>query len=311
MAFGVGCVLARTCVTWAMVRASTHPTLVKVMHFTSTIMNGETQVFKPKADLEDKLNYCRHIFIERDGSISEAVRLNVLDDRHREDIIGFHFSQQYAKMHYRDQHEQPQFYVVGRDCPWDFKYFLHDKSEFFLEICRVADSALLKAIKAENDVAPFLRKQLLKGYEILKFEKHFPGTFPARIVEKIVTKTYKQKEFQVQRDIVENGPRLFLRPPMIPTVNLVDEIMNAISKKVKKNHQGKEITTLLLDNLTTHANPKDFFDAVKALEDYLEKVPFPSIWLYTGYYSDDDGYNCEYSLVPIKLSDREISALIL
>ena len=95
----------------------------------------------------------------------------------------------------------------------------------------------------------------------------------------------------------------------MPKLNLVNEIQTAISKKVAKRHKGKESTIILLDNLTTHADPKHFFDAVKDLQDYLDEVPFPSIWLYTGYYSDDNGYNCEYSLVPIKLSEREVKTL--
>ena len=208
------------------------------------------------------------MLVERDGTVAEVVRLNVLDDRKREEIIGFHFSQQYAKLHYGDSDEQPQFYVVGRDRPWDFEYVLHDGTHFFVEICRVADKELLKAIKAENDVMALLTKNELRGYEVLKVERLFPGTLPNEIVRLfpgtlpneivrlVQTKADKQKIFEIGQQ--DNSPKLFLRPPMMPTVNVVSKIQTAISKKVAKSHKGKENTILVLDNLTTHADPTNF-----------------------------------------------------
>jgi hypothetical protein len=92
---------------------------------------------------------------------------------------------------------------------------------------------------------------------------------------------------------------------MNPYLDLKKEIETALKKKSAKKHAGKDRTIVVLDNLTTHSEPEDFFDAVDDLGDFLDQLPFKSIWLYTGYYSDDDGYNCEYSLVPIKLSDKE------
>ena len=162
-------------------------------------------------------------------------------------------------------------------------------------------------MKAENDVMALLTNHELKGYEVLKVERHFPGTLPKEIVGSVQTKGDKQKTFEIGPQ--DSSPRLFLRPPMEPSVNVVTEIQTAISKKVEKRHKGKKNTILLLDNLTTHADPSHFFEAVDALHDYLDEVPFPSVWLYTGYYSDDKGYDCEYSLVPIKLSKCEIEAL--
>ncbi len=274
-------------------------------NFTYQILSGSKHRFSPKADLAKKQNYCMHVFWEPDGSPTNVVRLNVLDDRRREDIIGFHFSQQYAKLHYEGQKEQPQFNVVGRDCPWDFEYVLHDETNFFVEICRVADKDLLKAMKAENDVTALLQKTTLKGFEILKIEKHFPGTMPKELVDSVQTKADKRKNFMVDEQI--ETPKMFIRPPMTPRGNLIDMIKTAIEKKVAKRHNDKDRTILLLDNLTTHeADPEHFFEARDALQKFLNEVPFPSIWLYTGYYSDD---NCEYSFVPIKLSPREVDSL--
>ena len=63
-------------------------------------------------------------------------------------------------------------------------------------------------------------------------------------------------------------------------------------------------------SLTTHASPDDFFDTLEAIKAEIDMTPFPSIWLYTGYYSDDDGSNCEFSIVPLKADDRIIGNLL-
>lgn len=102
--------------------------------FRNQFLRGEKNRFEPHADLKDKHNFCRHVFFGPDGSVSEVVRLNVLNDRHREDIIGFHFAQQYAKIHFSEQPDQPQFYIVGRDNLWDIEYVMHDGTTFILEV---------------------------------------------------------------------------------------------------------------------------------------------------------------------------------
>ena len=266
------------------------------------MLRGNESRFEPKADLSDKRNYSRHVFIEKDGRVSEAVRLNVWGDRHREDIIGFHFAQQYAQIYYAEQTEEPKFYVVGRDNPWDFEYVMHDGATFYLEVCRIADCDLLKAMKAENDVAQLLLKGELESFEIKKIERNFPGTLPKEIVE--AARTNKRGKFP--HDNTEGPPKVFLRPPMIPRLNLRCELKMALNKKTNKKHLGKERTIIVLDNITTHSHPDDFFEAVESLGDFLRKLPFHSVWLYTGYYSDDDGYNCEFSMISIKPSDEEL-----
>jgi hypothetical protein len=269
-------------------------------------MPGASYVFAPNADLANKANFCRHVFVELDGSITEVVRLNVLNDRHREEIIGFHFAQQYAKLHYDPLIENPQFYVVGRDCPWDFEYVLHDGTTFFVEICRIAEPNLLKVMKAENDLNSLLNKGELKGYEIQKINKQFPEVLPHEFVRMVQTKADRQRTYRIPKEVEK--PKMFNRPDMIPEVNLTDLIHTAISKKIGKRHKDKDNTILILDNLTTHGSSEQFFEAIDALRDFLSNVPFPSIWLYTGYFSDDNGSNCEYSLAPIKLTDNEFDA---
>ena len=272
--------------------------------FRNQYLTVDHSQFAPVADLTDKCNFIKHVFIERDGSLSEVVRLNVLNDRDREDIIGFHFAQQYAKVHFLEQDEQPHFYIVGRDDPWDFEYVMHDGTTFTLEICRIGDKELLKAIKIENDVKTLLLKSELKGFEIQKIEKHFPGTLPANLVEISKSKANQNRRFVGVG--LDSGPKLFLRPPMNPQeLDLRTEIETALKKKAAKKHAGKDRTIVVLDNLTTHFTPAQFIAAIEQLGDFLDQLPFRSVWLYTGYYSDDDGRNCEYSMIPIKLSEEE------
>jgi len=42
------------------------------------------------------------------------------------------------------------------------------------------------------------------------------------------------------------------------------------------------------------------------LSDYCHALPFPEVWFYTGYCSDNDGYNAEFSFAPLKLNDEQI-----
>jgi hypothetical protein len=272
--------------------------------FSSQILRGRGRTYSPNLDLDGKQNFTRHVFIDRDGGIKEVVRLNVLDDRHREEIVAFQFARQYAEIHYRNQLEKPQFYIVGRDCPWDFEYVMHDGTTFFLEICRMADKGLLKAIRAENEFSTLMGKGTVRGYEVLKLEKNFPGSVPKHVLEEIGGKAGKQKLFTLHEKET-SGPRLFLRSPINPHVDLEAGIRSAINKKTAKRHAGKDRTILVIDNLTTHSEPDEMFDAAEKLHDFLDAVPFPSIWIYTGYYSDNNGFDCEYSLTPIKLTGAE------
>jgi hypothetical protein len=259
--------------------------------------------FKPDQDPAEKNNFSRHFFIDPDGKVTEVIRLNVLDDRMREEIVAYHFCQQFAKLRYSVRVEQPQFYVVGRDCPWDFQYVMHDGHTFFLEICRVADENLLRAIRAENDFQSLIMKDQLRGFEIIKIERNFPGTFDPDLVKSISTRDAKQKLYDIQRSV--QSQKLFLRPTMWPHLNLAEALKTAIRKKMKKRHANKADTTIVIDNLTTHSSPSDFHNAAEEIQEFLRDSPFESIWIYTGYYSDTDGGNCEYTLLPIKLNDAD------
>lgn len=152
-----------------------------------------------------------------------------------------------------------------------------------------------------------LQKDKAHGFELLKVERAFPGTIPPDILAQIVTKVDKKKMFPIPDE--SRQPKMFLRPPLNPRINLSEAIQLAIQKKTNKKHKGKHETILVLDNLTTHSEPDDFFDALDKISDFIDETPFDSIWLYTGYYCNNYGEDCEYSLTPVKLSARDEEAL--
>jgi hypothetical protein len=279
-------------------------------NFTAEPSDYKDYVFAPRQPLDGKNNVVRNVFVAEDGSVNEVIRLNILDDRHREDIVAFHFCMQYARIYYGHEPERPDFYIVGRDDPWDYRYVMHDGSRFNVEICRVASDSFLKLLKAENDCSLLLMKEQLYGYEIRKIEKCFPSTFPGQLVEEVSKPGSKHKVFP---NAASYSPsRIFLRPPFEPRVDIKTVLSVALQKKLNKKNSEKNETHLVLDNLTTHATATDFDEAYNAISEFLKSMPFISVWLYTGYYSDDDGGNCEYSLTAIKVSgdlERKLQAL--
>ncbi len=83
---------------------------------------------------------------------------------------------------------------------------------------------------------------------------------------------------------------------------LADQIKEVVSKKASKSHLGKEQTVVIVDNRTSALEMSDYISAAEKLSDYFDSIPFPEIWFYTGYCSDDDGQNAEFSFAPLKVT---------
>ncbi|QNL48304.1 hypothetical protein H8S90_16065 [Olivibacter sp. SDN3] len=54
---------------------------------------------------------------------------------------------------------------------------------------------------------------------------------------------------------------------------------------------------------------EDVVNYLDKLGNYFETLPFKEVWLYTGYYSDLDGNNAEYSFVPLKVEEIKLEKL--
>lgn len=90
------------------------------------------------------------------------------------------------------------------------------------------------------------------------------------------------------------------------SVSLEELIKSAIVKKERKRHLNKEKTVLVIDNRTSLFEISDYVHAAESLSEYCDSLPFPEIWFYTGYCSDSDGNNAEFSFAPLKLNDMQI-----
>jgi len=88
-----------------------------------------------------------------------------------------------------------------------------------------------------------------------------------------------------------------------PDARLADKIVAAIDAKAAKKHDNKEKTVLILDYQTKVPTREGLLEAMAELPNYFAASPFPEIWLYHGYFSDDGGNYAEFSFAPLKLHE--------
>lgn len=60
----------------------------------------------------------------------------------------------------------------------------------------------------------------------------------------------------------------------------------------------------MIDNRTIEFGAADLHGVSGRLEELRTTCPFLEVYLYTGFYSDDDGQNAEWLLVPILITDE-------
>ncbi len=54
---------------------------------------------------------------------------------------------------------------------------------------------------------------------------------------------------------------------------------------------------------------EEYSNACESLREYLKNIPFSEVWFYTGYFSDDDGNNSEFSFGPLKIQKQQTNML--
>lgn len=255
-------------------------------------------------DFEDKHNFRRQFYIDRDGSVVETIFLNVWDKFHREEIISRHYCRYLSRFYFKPQlGEDPEFFVVGRDSPWDFEIILGGSRHFFLEITSISSPSFFRVLGYENEADSKLSQNKILGKDALRIERNFPGTFPTSFLEKIAANKGTRKKY-FDNPCIKQGPRIFTS--QLPSIedNVAAVLKEAIEKKSNKRHTNKEATVLVVDNLTMTSEPDDFFKACKEIQDTLTSAPFEEIWVYTGYFSDDDGQNAEFAFFPLKAPEH-------
>ena len=259
--------------------------------------------FYPVGSLTDKRNYKRFFRIQPDGTIRETVRLNVVDPSHREQLICRHYLRHLVRHFLR---ESVGVNVLGRDSPWDFRLRLSTGEEFFLEITSIGDNEYhFELNKREERFTRWAGEELIPLHELKKLAVLFPG---AKLTKELERKGRGNSEL-VPNPLKAAEQRIFVSSTYESAETLEQKIRLAIEKKANKPHRCKEATVVIIDNRTSAFDFQEYRSAARGLEPIFNAVPFPEIWLYTGYCSDDDGNNAEFSFAPLKITPAQAEVL--
>jgi|GEM_PF-1357783 predicted lactoylglutathione lyase len=255
------------------------------------LKNARKNTFQPKQSLEGKSNYKKYYRVELDGTVRERIFLNVPDIAQREEIICLHYLQ-FLVQNFLVQDVGINF--VSRDNPWDFGVELSNGLAFNVEITSIAENAWsYEKMKREELYEQAVAKYKIKSEMFRKICRWFGH-------KKLEEECVKTSEL-IDNPLFGEGARIFTSSSKKEVDSLAVLIQEAIERKNSKKHNDKEKTILIIDNRTSRFEVEDFFKAMDELGDKLILNPFPEIYFYTGYYSDNDGNKAEYSFAPIKM----------
>lgn len=251
----------------------------------------------PMAPIHNKLNFKIHNFIERDGTIIQSVRLSA-EQHLREHIIMTQILGQFSSWGYINKLQK--FEITSRDDPWDYSIKTECGKEFNIEITEFTDSVVYRQMNEEKELE----------FKKLFSSKKAPHIKIKKAVEYLDLKGIKLPDIKKgeNKTIIDNPLfgkdeyRIFLSHSGLMEKN-VEMIKKAILKKVQKAHAGKEDTILILDNRSTYFNTYHFEKILEWIHKEKPNIPFKEVFIYTGYYSGDDGKNSEFSSMSLMLDD--------
>lgn len=262
--------------------------------------------FFPVEDPSGKPNCKRFYRIEKDGSVTERVFLDVADIAEREQLICIHYLRHKVK-HFLT--EDVGVRVLARDDPWDFRVELSNGQVLNIEITSVADSSQhFEMNKREERLAAYVMLEEISMRGLRWLNRVFTDPQLEALLKEHEARGVESDQM-VKNPIQRERSCIFLSSLFNPKESLEEQLRAVIEKKVKKRHQGKERTVLIVDNRTSAYDVPGYVEAAKALAPFLDSVPFPEIWFYTGYYSDHTGNYAEFSFSPLKVSDDQARAL--
>ena len=262
--------------------------------------------FYPVNSLEDKNNYKRIYTVKPDGSIIERIVLDIPDVAHREQLICLHYLQQLVRYFLSKPVEVK---ILGRDKPWDFKLELSSGQKFNLEITAIADSPKhFEKDKKEERLAMGCVKDSIPLHELKKLNALFPNSEIEDIIHKHDSARVPDSAL-VKNPLKSSNPGILLSSVPEPLSTPEERIRVSIESKMQKRHPDKDNTVLIIDNRISACGIDDYNSALEALKMFVDSTPFPEIWLYTGYCSDNDGNNAEFSFMPIKVTPEQSSIL--
>jgi len=269
-------------------------------------LNIRNSSFFPINDLKDKTNYKEYLIVERDGKILRRIFLNIFNPEYREYLIFTHYISRRIKFFYRSQ---VGLNILSRDKPWDFKIELSTNEIFNVEITSISDNQWnFEMLKNEERIATQSNIENIPFHELIKINKIFPGETLEGIINDYRTKKTASNAIipnPFYAKTISTLGRIDL-----PEKRLSEIIDIAITKKEEKKHSEKGSTILLIDNRTFTLEIDDFQKAIQELGSRFESSPFLEIWLYTGYYSSDDGNEAEYCFIPLKVTEEQHKILL-
>jgi len=258
--------------------------------------------FFPVSSLDGKNNFKRFYRIDRDGVIVERVFLDVSDPSSRELLICLHYLRHLVRNFLS---ENVGINIVDRDNPWDFLLELSTGEPFYLEITSIADNPKHFEInKSEERLSKWDSETKIPLRELKKLNHLFPDPKASKAINSYRVAGVSNSNL-VDNPLIKTGPHILVSTMPDPDEAFSDKIRFSIEKKLSKNHKNKEKTVLIIDNRTSAFEVSDYKASANDLESYLNDLPFREIWLYTGYCSDDDGNNAEFSFAPLKITPEQ------
>jgi len=260
----------------------------------------------PVVSPDGRPNCKQLVIIQRDGSAVLRAMLEGPEPAHREQLICLHYLSHSAK-HFIRENVSVRF--VARDDPWDFEIEMSNGCSFNLEITAIADNERrFRTARYEERFAFWSRQESIPLRELRKLADQFPNEHTEQQISAHLGAGTKPGAW-VPNPFRSDGPILFhsgMMPPARPLETLIRE---AIQRKLDKPHLGKPDTSIIVDNRTAMYDGPDFFTAAANLRSWLGSLPFPDVWIYTGYFSDDSGQEAEYSFMPFKTTGEKWNRL--
>lgn len=253
----------------------------------------------PSISLENKKNYKRVYFIEKDGTIKEKVFLDIFEPRLREEIILIHYLKFYSQLNT----QKLEVNILSRDEPWDFCIEFSNGKKINLEIVSIANNKEQFIINKREE--RFLEKSYdenIPFHELQKLNTLFPSDKVTSLINKLESEDIDKND-SVKNPYFNDSKSIFLSSLPEAETTLFELIKDAIESKQNKNHSEKESTVIIIDNRASAFSLDELFQVQEDISQKNDEFSFPEIWFYTGYCSNNDGSNSEFSFAPIKCSD--------
>lgn len=247
-------------------------------------MRDMSRNFQPTTAVELP-NSRRLIRIERDGSLTDLVRLYVLNSRERELIILLHYLRQYIPQVYK---KSRGINILSRDSPWDFIVEVEGGDRICVEITAISDNRQLFEVEgAARELSAASVAEHLPAHKLKRLASLYPFRINREAGDSLDENPYFGKYFLTVSRLPEPGR------------SYGEILAAAIQSKVQKPHPGKEEIVLIIDDQTTAFSEHEIRSALASLE---ATWPFKAVWIYIGYGGTADGA-AQYTLIELRPQD--------